>query len=411
MTAATAVAPAAEVRPTWSDEKTLEHVRPEVRALLESSSSFRAMNPEERRELASLMVKVCAYMVNPDGTTTEALESAGARRLAEAQADAVESTKERLAKAPGFAGKDFVGGAIKQGTQQFGELVQKVDFPKFVSGLIDGVFRAIVDTSIQQMRAYGELLANVAKTVDQYAQDNISENNTRDWLAQKYPDDLDVSTQGMGESMADTGGGAAPAPTPTPKLVVKADDQEAALKKISDDLGLEKPLNDLSDEMQEHQLITKARLQIAKSRQQLLASMVMLGINRIVVTDGLIHAKVVFDMRASDVAARQAKASMYDKQQDTESVTTSASYGGWFSPVSASMTATASHDHMTTVQSSVDETSESKAALKANLTGEVRVNFKSDYFPMEKLANPQMIAAIQGNAVPPEKPAASAGKA
>jgi hypothetical protein len=411
VTTATEVASAAEVRPAWSDDKTLEHVRPEVRALLESSHSFHAMSPEERRELASLMVKVCAYMVNPDGTTTEALESAAAPPLAQAQADAVESTKERLAKAPGFAGKDFVGGAIKAGTQQFGELVKKVDFPKFVSGLIDGVFRAIVDTSIQQMRAYGELLANVAKTVDQFAQDNITENNTRDWLAQKYPDDLDVSTQGMGESMADTGDAAAPAPTPTPKLVVKADDQEAALKKISDDLGLDKPINDLSDEAQEHQLIMKARLQIAKSRQQLLASMVMLGINRIVVTDGLIHAKVVFDMKASDVAARQAKASMFDKQEDATTATLSASYGGWFSPINASMSATTSTDHVTTVESSVDETSESKAALKANLTGEVRVNFKSDYFPMEKLANPQMIAAIQGNAVPADKPAAAAAKA
>ncbi len=411
MTAATALAPSAvsEVRPTWSDEKTLEHVRPEVRALLESSPSFHAMSPDERRELASLMVKVCAYMVNPDGATTEALESESAQPLAQAQADAVEATKGRLAKAPGFAGKDFEGGAIRQGTEQFGELVKKVDFPKFVSGLIDGVFRAIVDTSIQQMRAYGELLANVAKTVDQFAQDNITENNTRDWLAQKYPDDLDISTEGMGESMADTGDAAAPAPAP--KLVVKADDQEAALKKISDDLGLEKPLNDLSDEAQEHQLITKARLQIAKSRQQLLASMVMLGINRIVVTDGLIHAKVVFDMKASDVAARQAKASMFDKKEDATTATVSASYGGWFSPINASMSATTSSDHVTTVESSVDETSESKAALKANLTGEVRVNFKSDYFPMEKLANPQMIAAIQGNAVPPEKPTAPAAKA
>jgi hypothetical protein len=33
----------------------------------------------------------------------------------------------------------------------------------------------------------------------------------------------------------------------------------------------------------------------------------------------------------------------------------------------------------------------------------VRVNFKSDYFPMEKMASPQMIAAIQGNSKPPDK--------
>ena len=42
------------------------------------------------------------------------------------------------------------------------------------------------------------------------------------------------------------------------------------------------------------------------------------------------------------------------------------------------------------------------AEVKAKLTGEVRVNFKSDYLPMDKLATPQMIAAIQGNATPVE---------
>jgi hypothetical protein len=58
-----------------------------------------------------------------------------------------------------------------------------------------------------------------------------------------------------------------------------------------------------------------------------------------------------------------------------------------------------------TVQSAVEESSESRAEVKAKLSGEVRVNFKSDYFPMERLASPQMIAAIQGNATPPERPA------
>jgi hypothetical protein len=38
------------------------------------------------------------------------------------------------------------------------------------------------------------------------------------------------------------------------------------------------------------------------------------------------------------------------------------------------------------------------------LIGEVKVNFKSDYFPMDKMASPQMIAAIQGRSIPPDKP-------
>jgi hypothetical protein len=131
--------------------------------------------------------------------------------------------------------------------------------------------------------------------------------------------------------------------------------------------------------------------------------MVVLGINRIVVTDGLIHAKVIFDINASDVAGRGSRASLYDSKEDMSE--SGAAIGGWLPiGIGGAAGSSSSSDHVTTVQSSLDETSESKATVKANLTGEVRVNFKSDYFPMDKLASPEMIAAIQGNAVPKNKP-------
>jgi hypothetical protein len=38
--------------------------------------------------------------------------------------------------------------------------------------------------------------------------------------------------------------------------------------------------------------------------------MVLLGINRIVVTEGAINAKVVFDLKAADQAQRGARASL-----------------------------------------------------------------------------------------------------
>jgi hypothetical protein len=395
--------------PKWTDDQTLVPVRAKVRELLEGSPSFRRLSPQERQSFAKQMVDISAYLANPEGLVTEEIERQKAWKvtpkkppLAQAQADAVDMAGKRASSSPGFAGKDFQAGAVKQGVQQFGELVKKVDFPKFVSGLIQNVFQAIVDSSIQQMRAYGDLLANVAKTVDQFAQDNITENNARDYLVQKYPDKLGIDTSQTSSGFAE---GDTPAVV-TPKLVTKGDDPEAVLKSISADQGLDKPITDISDPEQEQALVLKARLQMARQRQQLLSSMVVLGINRIVVTDGLIHAKVVFDLQASDVAQRQSRASLYDSQENKTSTDMSMSYGGWLSPVSASGEVTTSSDHVTTVQSSLDETSESKAQVKANLTGEVRVNFKSDYFPMEKLASPEMIAAIQGNAVPKEKPAA-----
>lgn len=417
----------------WADDQTLGAVRPTVRSLLEASPSYAKLPDDEKRELAAQMVKVASYMANPDGlAATELSEQGGvlmdtramasgaapmmpdsvagpdadqeapAQALAEKE-DPVTATKRRLSEKSAFAGEDFVPAAVEAGVEQFGELVKKVDFTKFVSGLIKGVFEAIVDSSIEQMRAYGDLLANVAKTIDQFAQDNISENNARDWLAESFPGELGIETSdtGFGFAEGDT-------PEPAPRLVASGDDPEATARAISERLGMAQPVTDLSDENQERKMVLAARLQMARGRQQLLASMVTLGINRIVVTDGLIHAKVVFDMRASDRATRRARASMFDRQKEASKSSFSAGYGSWYSPVSANVSAESSSEHVTTVQSSVDDTSESKAEVKARLTGEVRVNFKSDYFPMEKLANPQMIAAIQGNAIPPEQPAAIA---
>ena len=160
--------------------------------------------------------------------------------------------------------KIFKRARSSKGLSSLARLVKKVDFPKFVSGLIQNVFQAIVDSSIQQMQAYGELLANVAKTVDQFAADNITQNNARDWLAQKYPDQLDIQTTSMSGGFAE---GDTP-PEPQPTMVAKTDE---AAQRVSQDLQMEKPVTDLSDPAEEVRLVQAARLQIARSRQQLLS--------------------------------------------------------------------------------------------------------------------------------------------
>jgi hypothetical protein len=273
---------------------------------------------------------------------------------------------------------------VKQGAENFRNFVGAVDFPKFVGGLIQNVFQAIVDASIQQMEAYAELLKAVSQTVDQFAADNISMNNARDWMSQRFPTDFAIDT-------SDSEAG--------PRLGMKNEDSaEEALARVSQELQLAEPVTDLSDQEQEGRLVMAARMQMARSRQQMLSSMVMLGINRIVVTDGLINAKVVFNFRASDDAKRDAKASLYDRDSSyNKNTTVAGAHFGWGGAASAN---TNVQSHMTTVSSSVDETSSSSQEMKAKLTGEVRVNFKSDYFPMEKLASPGMIASIQGNATP-----------
>jgi hypothetical protein len=396
-------------QPQWTTPESIDAVRPQVRKLLTDIPAFHALPPDEQRALAANMVKVMSYISDPNGVVGTLPAQARPQPLARAQADAVEATKQSLAQSPGMVGKDFKAGAVREGVDQFGALVKKVDFPKFVGGLIKNVFQAIVESSIEQMRAYGELIANVSKTVDSFMQDNISAGAGRDWLADKFPDALGVQTSANSASFAD----GAPAPSVTATLVARGDNAEVRLAEISHEMNLNPPVTDITDADAELRLVTAARLQMAKSRQQLLASLVMLGINRIVVTDGSIVAKVVFDMRADDSAKRKYTASMNDENSSRSKESMNASYGGWFSPVHASAGFEAEQSHVATVGTAVDETSESKAEVKAKLTGEVRVNFKSDYLPMEKMATPEMMSVIQGNSTPynpnTPKPAAAAG--
>ncbi|WP_175763632.1 hypothetical protein [Burkholderia ambifaria] len=415
------------VRPPTS-AAAFDATRPEVRRLLTAIPSFLDLPDDERRRIAADTVRVLAYLADPNGVHAEIAEREAngelpptglARPIAPPHPvpaataladDPVTATKRQLAQDPGFAGKDFQAGAVKQGVEQFGQMVQKVDFPKFVGGLIKNVFQAIVESSIEQMRAYGELIANVAKTTGQFMSDNISEGAGRDYLADSFPDVLSVQAQDGAGAFDTDSAGAAAAAAPS-RLVAQGDDAQQRLAEISRTYNLDPPVTDLSDDKSELRLVTAARLQMAKQRQQLLSSMVMLGINRIVVTDGSINAKVVFDMRASDTAKRTYTASMHDRESQKYKESVNAHYGSWYTPYSADAAFEGQQEHVATVGSALDDTSESKAEVKAKLSGEVRVNFKSDYLPLDKMATPEMMSVIQGNSTPynPNKPAPAAG--
>jgi len=348
-----------------------ESVRSEVNALLARSAAFQALPPDQQQKLAADMEKVSGYLAK-DGAW---LTAPRATALEQQKPDAVDTLKQRLAEGPQQAGKGFVAGAIREGTAAFTDLVQKVDFPKFVGGLIHNVFQAVVDASIQQMRAYGELLAATAKTVDQFASENISDAQARDLIASKFPDSVDVDTSGDAARLRRKEGG--------PEVDVGAS------------FGVEGA--DLSDPEGEQKLVDAAKLQLAARRQQLLATMVLLGINRIVVTNGHINAKVVFDMRATDTASTRNKAQMNDEQK-----THAQSSSGWLTNLVGGYDVGTSHE--TTVGSAVDERSDSRAQLKAQLTGDVRLAFKSETFPLERMVDVLGLQNLQKKAAPTPTP-------
>ncbi len=249
-----------------------------------------------------------------------------------------------------------------------------IDFPSFVAGLIQGTFHAIVDASIQQMEAYAQLLKNVAMSVDKFMGDNISEQSAKDHLAEQYDNVFD----------RDSSGGKA-------KLVVKKNGSNPELPSFIKDLGF-KSVDDLDEDSVNNVVVPAARQSMAQTRQQTLATMVLMGINRVVVDDGEINAKLQFHVDASETTKIK-----FDQKKTTNGTISGRAGRNDFTG-NAIMVNT------------VNLNAQSDLNVRADLTGEVRVKFRSETFPLERFADSAAIQLINQNAkVPQPRPAAAAG--
>ncbi len=416
--------------------ETHEAARKSVRDLLERSRSFNELAPEKREALAQGLVQIGSYLAEPDGIQ---LKSKHMSPQVKALAGADTSQFAGRGQNTSEDGK-FTAQGAREGAAVAGALLQAVNFPDFCSGLINGVFHSIVKSSIEQMEAYAKLVADVSKSLNQFRDDNTTANQGRDHLVDQFPDIFQIST--------DTGGfgdfgsfGDESAPPPGPRVTVKSGvNERSAVDRINSSLPLDAPIERLDDELVEALLVPAARTQVATGRQQLLATMVMLGINRIVITDGKISAKVMYDFKARDNMQFRKSAQYFDygdqyattSEGDSETQSQGAERSSSYNPESGSQSSnrdasfyskgtykTTSNPVLTMAsasQTSVDASLETKASL----AGTMEVNFKSDYIPLEKLANPESIAAIQMNAQPgmvktmagrPAKPAAGGAAA
>src|SRR3954451_14013363 len=151
-----------------------------------------------------------------------------------------------------------------------------------------GVVKNVSEYGEQEMEAYAELVKNVSKSVDQYMKDNVSENNARDYLADRYPAHLEVAID-----------------EENPRLKPREGHDEDSMPDFAADLGLPETVSSLDDETVEQKLAPAARRRIAMDRQQLLATMVMMGVNRLVVTNGEIEASVLFELNTKDEVKRK----------------------------------------------------------------------------------------------------------
>ena len=251
-----------------------------------------------------------------------------------------------------------------------GAMVDEIDFPGFITQLVHGTFDAIVDASIRQMESYSGLVSAVAKTVDQFTEENVTPNQARDWLTTRYPGDVALSRPDGAEAVV------------VPR-------SEGLMPAWLADFGIDG--EELSTELIEQRILPQVRTKIGGERQQLLATMVLLGMNRVVVRDGSITSKVMFRASAQD-SAKVGYATSNDPQQ----------VNNWGERGALSYSGQSS-----TMVSTVAVNAQNESNVRADLFGEVKLNFVSESLPLERLADAAKISLVQRHS-PALRPASPA---
>jgi hypothetical protein len=334
---------------------TIGLVRGVVRELLVDTPEFRALGTEDRVKLAHNLVRVASYLaecVRDDWYQSGKLEQRPLIR-----------TQTPLATAQATAGQIFEPAAASQIGRVTTETLRAISFPTFVADLIRGTFNAIGDASQKQMESYMELLTNVSKTVDEFTQENVSDDMARGWLAEKYPRHIQVGQDGKAAPAAGQPEGGGPDFVAELDLTSSVDASDASAI--------------------EDTLVPAARRKLAQTRLKMLSSLVLMGINRIVVTGGKIRATMGFHINTRDTAHAES-ASMLDTR-----VGASGSFAWGPFGVSASMSVA--------YVSSTKADSNAELNTQTDLTGEVELHFMSDYFPISRFAESGDIDKIRAN--------------
>src|SRR5262245_21200412 len=76
-----------------------------------------------------------------------------------------------------------------------GAAVEAINFPGFVASLVTGTFQAIVDATAQQLREYADLVANLSRSVDDFARDHVTDDQVRADLASRHRELRHVAPQ------------------------------------------------------------------------------------------------------------------------------------------------------------------------------------------------------------------------
>jgi hypothetical protein len=341
--------------------------------VLLESPAYCSLSGPQQSELSDSMAKVFNYLSTVQEAPARQLAPdldtlrRGVGRSGGGYADRQTNVNTSPTPAPQSPSGRRGPGTVDRAAGAAAAMLGAIDFPGFVASLVQGTFQAIVDASIQQMEAYASLLQEVAKTVDDFMADNVTDDMARDHLVDTYGD---VFQRDLASGR--------------PELQVDQNTLKAGeLPTFLSDLGFDSPM-DIDENAIETVIVPETQRTLAEMRHQTLATMVMMGINRVVVDDGEINAKLIFH-----VDATESMSMTFDENKPTN-WTLAGRLGRNAFGASGIMVQTTNLN------------AQSDLNVRADLTGEVRIRFRSETFPLERFADSAAIQLINTRARVPE---------
>jgi hypothetical protein len=349
-------------------------VRTAVRDLLSSSQAFHGLDPEDRKAAAQAMVKVCQTAVS--------LAQEEAQADSQARSGTVSAQPRAIATAQS-AGQQFSGVSASKvaGTTQ--AILNAVSFPRFVTDLINGVFKAMVDSNKQQMAAYVDLIKNVAASVDGFSEMNMGQDQARQWLVDAFPGSFEI----QGGADADTAPADRAEENQSAQVRLREGASMPSEEALRATLGLS-PEESAPSGDPEKSLMPFARRAIARQRQQVLASMVMMGMQRIVIESGRINAAMRFHIDTRSAAS--------DESGSKFNLENQSSIKGSYWGVEFAMKNTIGYVSTQKQQSSEEMNTD------LDLNSSVELIFKTDYLPLDRMAGKGQVDRIKVNTINPD---------
>jgi len=216
---------------------------------------------------------------------------------------------------------------------------------------------------------YVQLLNSVSASIEGFERTQFSTAQVRQWLADRFPDSIeyDLPEVEPGEEVD-------PEELADIRLRLRSGARMPGEEELRATLGMEP--NESLDASNPEVLVPLARRQIARQRQQMLATMVMMGMQRIVIDSGRINASMRFHIDTRS-AATEDRSSEFGLQNR---VRASGRFG--MGPWGASAEVENSITYVTTQRS--QNTEEINTDLELNSA--VELNFRTDYLPLNRMA-------------------------